>query len=328
MTVFSPFLSSARTSGNMATTPKTPRPKKGKKKMPQPQRNYRRLISSLLLLSLLVLSLLAVGYVIFFRTVVAGELPQDVVGKGDVGRGAITSNGAPAKRDLPKVAIIIDDLGYNEEIGMELLKFPVDVTYSFLPDAPHSKKLARLAHRRGKTVFLHLPLEPKDRNKDPGPGAIYLADSPEVQKEKLSRFLEQVPYVVGVNNHMGSALTEDRRSMCSIFETLREGAFIFVDSYTTSKSVGLRLSREMGMKSFGRDVFIDHQDDEQSIRQQLDQLFEISKKNGLAVGIAHPRSVTMSALGEFVRKVEGKVEFVGMGDLDSESGTFKKVIPR
>jgi uncharacterized protein len=328
MTIFSPFLSPARKPGNMAPTPKNPRPKKGKRKKPQPQRNYRRLISSLLLLSLLVLSLLAAGYVIFFRTVVAGELQQEDVGNGVILEATPGEVGKSPGRDLPKVAIIIDDLGYNEEIGMELLEFPIDLTYSFLPYAPHTKKLARLAHRRGKTVFLHLPLEPKDKSKDPGPGAIYLADSPQVQKEKLSHFLEQVPYVVGVNNHMGSALTEDRRSMGSIFETLREGAFIFVDSYTTPKSVGLRLSREMGMKSFGRDVFIDHQDDEQSIRHQLDQLFEISKKNGLAVGIAHPRSMTMSALGEFVRKVEGKVEFVGMGDLDSESGTFKKVIPK
>jgi uncharacterized protein len=141
MTIFSPFLSPARKPGNMAPTPKNPRPKKGKRKKPQPQRNYRRLISSLLLLSLLVLSLLAAGYVIFFRTVVAGELQQEDVGKGEVGREAATSDGAPAGRDLPKVAIIIDDLGYNEEIAMAFLDLPIELTYSFLPFAPYTKKL-------------------------------------------------------------------------------------------------------------------------------------------------------------------------------------------
>jgi uncharacterized protein len=312
----------------MAPTQKNPRPKKGKGKNAQPQRNYRRLISSLLLLSLLIISLLAAGYVIFFRTVVAGELQQNDVGNGVIEEVTPGEVGTSLGRNLPKVAIIIDDLGFNEELGMELLNFPIDLTYSFLPYAPHTKKLARLAHRRGKTVFLHLPLEPKDKSKDPGPGAIYLADSPEVQKKKLSHFLEQVPYAVGVNNHMGSALTEDRISMGSIFETLREAAFIFVDSYTTSNSIGLQLSREMGMKSFGRDIFIDHQEDEQSIRYRLDQLFEVSKRKGLAVGIAHPRRMTLNALDEFARKVEGKVEFVGMKNLGSESGDYKKLIPK
>lgn len=315
MTIFSPFLSPARKPGNMAPTTKNPRPKKGKRKKPQPQRNYRRLISSLLLLSLLVLSLLAAGYVIFFRTVVAGELQQEDVGKGEMGREAATSDGAPAKRDLPKVAIIIDDLGYNEEIAMAFLDLPIEVTYSFLPFAPYTKKLARLAHRRGKTVFLHLPLEPKDKNKDPGPGAIYLSDSPEVQREKLEKCLEAVPYAVGVNNHMGSAFTEDREAMKRILEELSRRSLIFVDSYTTPNTAVKIAAGELSLKSFSRTVFLDDSVQRMAMTVYLERLGRISKKESVVVAIGHPRWTTFRSMMEYVKSEDGKkqVELVSFG---------------
>lgn len=280
----------------MAPPQKNPRPQKGKRKNLQPQRNYRRLISSLLLLSLLVLSLLAAGYVIFFRTVVAGELQEEDVGKGEVGREAVTSDGAPAKRDLPKVAIIIDDLGYNEEIAMAFLDLPIELTYSFLPFAPYTKKLARLAHRRGKTVFLHLPLEPKDKTKDLGPGAIYLSDSPEVQREKLEKCLEAVPYAVGVNNHMGSAFTEDREAMENILKVLRDRSLIFVDSFTSINTVGIEVAKKLEIKNYPRTFFLDNHSDKQEICTQLEKLFLVAEQKTRVVGIGHPRRLTLEAI--------------------------------
>jgi hypothetical protein len=312
MTIFSPFLSPARKPGNMAPTPKNPRPKKGKRKKPQPQRNYRRLISSLLLLSLLVLSVLAAGYVIFFRTVVAGELQQEDVGKGEVGRETATSDGAPAKRDLPKVAIIIDDLGYNEEIAMAFLDLPIELTYSFLPFAPYTKKLARLAHRRGKTVFLHLPLEPKDKTKDPGPGAIYLADSPEVQREKLEKCLEAVPYAVGVNNHMGSAFTEDREAMTNILKVLAERSMIFLDSYTTEKTMGFEIARKLGVRSYRRAVFLDNLLEENVICVQIEALVRSAEKNNEAIAIGHPRWQTFNAIQDCGMRSSHNMDYVNI----------------
>jgi polysaccharide deacetylase 2 family uncharacterized protein YibQ len=314
MTIFSPFLFPARKPGNMAPTPKSPGPKKGKRKKPQPQRNYRRLISLLLLISLLAISLLAAGYVIFFRTVVAGELQQEDVGKGEVGReeGPGETVASP-KRDLPKVAIIIDDLGYNEEIAMAFLDLPIELTYSFLPFAPHTKKLARLAHRRGKTVFLHLPLEPKDKNKDPGPGAIYLSDSPEVQREKLEKCLEAVPYAVGVNNHMGSAFTEDREAMTNILKVLAERSMIFLDSYTTEKTVGYGIARKLGVRSYGRAVFLDNVPEEDEICGQLEELVRSAEKNNEAIAIGHPRWQTLRAIEDCGMRLSQNMDNVNIG---------------
>ena len=297
----------------MASTKKSPRPQKGKKKKAGPKRNYHRLLSPLLLLSILLFSLLAAGYVIFFRTVVAGELQQEDVGKGEI-KETTGEAAPPAKRDLPKVAIIIDDLGYNEEIAMAFLDLPIELTYSFLPFAPYTKKLARLAHRRGKTVFLHLPLEPKDKSKDPGPGAIYLSDSPEVQREKLEKCLEAVPYAVGVNNHMGSAFTEDREAMKNIMGMIKDKRLVFVDSYTTSRTVGPEIAMYFGMNAIKNGLFIDKNAKINHICEIFEELVEMSENKKFITAIGHPFDSTFFSLKYCLPLYSHKIQYSGFNE--------------
>ena len=294
-----------------------------------------RILSVLALLSFLVFSVCAVGYVVFFRTVLAQEIPQDnnnelvfeepaaspreagVTAKVVVGKviEVEEERGAVKRPELPKVAIIIDDLGYDEAIGLQLLKFPIELTYSFLPFAPYTRKLERLAHRAGKTVFLHLPLEPKDSSFNPGPGGLYLHDSPETQREKLARCLREVPHAVGLNNHMGSAFTEDRLAMDNIMEMIKGRSLTFVDSYTTPKSVGLQAARQATVENIGRSVFLDNEVDEDKICDQLELLVILSEKHGRVVGIGHPRRTTVNALLRCGEKYRTRVEYVDVLDL-------------
>ena len=200
-------------------------------------------------------------------------------------------------------------------IGKELINFPLELTYSFLPFAPYTRKLERLAHRAGKTVFLHLPLEPKDSKFNPGPGALYLSDSPETQKEKLELCLQEVPHAVGINNHMGSAFTEDRLAMANIMEVIKVRSLMFVDSITTPGSKGLRIARAAEIKSAGRSVFLDNDLDETKICVQLDRVVRISENNGWAIGIAHPRRVTVNALLRCGEKYRRQVKYVGIREV-------------
>lgn len=294
-----------------------------------------RFLSFLLLLLVLTFSLCAVGYVIFFRTVVAGELAQTshgaVVFEEPDPPGHREENGKMSVEDkvietterkdlgtvpeLPKVAIIIDDMGYDEVIGEQLLTVPFELTYSFLPFAPHTRKLERLAHRAGKTVFLHLPLEPKDGTFNPGCGALYLQDSPEEQREKIAMALQEVPHAVGVNNHMGSRFTEDKPAMANIMQEIKDRSLMFVDSFTTPGSVGLQSARQAAVKSSGRSVFLDNVMDEEKICDQLEQLVKISKRNGRAIGIGHPRRETFNALLRCGEKYRGWIEYVGLREV-------------
>ncbi len=298
-----------------AAKKRSPRATRGKKAKAKPGRDYRRLIAPLLLLSLLFVSLLAVGYVIFFRTVVAGELPWQVAGGSGPSQETQREVRPEVRRSLPKVAIIIDDLGYDEKIGMELLDFPVELTYSFLPYAPYTRKLSRLAHRHGKTVFLHLPLEPEDSSKDPGPGALYLADSPQEQREKFENCLSQVPYARGVNNHMGSAFTADRAAMANIMSVVQQRSLLYVDSITTSQSLGVETARHAGVKVFSRSVFLDNVVDEEMVCVQLEKLVREAERVGMAIGIGHPHRETRNAIARCAATFAGRVAFVGISQI-------------
>lgn len=295
--------------------------------------NLARVLSYTLLLLVLTFSICAVGYVIFFRTVIAQEIPpalrgdivfeepdppahkENLAEKSDTDKGEEAQEPINKKAGLPKVAIIIDDLGYDEVIGEELLKFPIELTYSFLPFAPYTRKLERLTHRAGKTVLLHLPLEPKNSRFNPGPGALYLQDSPEILREKLAKCLGEVPHAIGVNNHMGSAFTEDRPAMTNIIHELKERSLMFVDSFTTSGSVGLQAARQASVKSFGRSVFLDNVLDEEKICDRLEQLVILSEKNGMAVGIGHPHRATVNAVLRCGEQYLHRVHYVGMKDI-------------
>jgi uncharacterized protein len=310
-------------------------PKKARNRNKNRVFNLARLLSFIVLLLVLAFSVCAVGYVIFFRTVVAQEIlpalrraivfeePDPPVHGEELAVKPIeekavetvTEKAVSKKSELPKVAIIIDDIGYDEVVGEQLLVFPIELTYSFLPFAPHTKKLERLAHRAGKTVFLHLPLEPKNSAFNPGPGALYLHDSPETQREKFTKSLQEVPHAVGVNNHMGSSFTEDKPAMVNIIQEMKDRSLIFVDSFTTPGSVGLQIARQAAVKSVGRSVFLDNVLDEEKICEQLEKLTQIATKQGWAIGIGHPHKETVHALVTCGEKYRTRVQYVGLSEL-------------
>lgn len=335
---------------------KRPRRKGRKRKGPR-YFNLRRLCILGALFLVLIVSVCAVGYVIFFRTVVTKEilpalrsaivfeepdppLQLDQMEQAEpvetttaesavreetrVGEKEGTESGsirAPVAEEpapgssLPTVAIIIDDMGYDAALGQKLLELPIELTYSFLPFAPHTKRLEQQAHSAGKTIFLHLPLQPKGTAYSPGPGAIYLEDSPEAQRAKLIKCLREVPHAVGVNNHMGSFFTENKQAMSNIIQGIKERSLIFVDSCTSSASVAFEVARAASLKSARRNVFLDNVQDEQKICGQLEKLVEIAEKKGKAIGIAHPHRATVNALAMCSTKYQARVRYVSVPEV-------------
>jgi polysaccharide deacetylase 2 family uncharacterized protein YibQ len=313
--------------------------------------NVVRLLSFALLLVVLAISVVAVGYVIFFRTVVAQEIlpalrsaivfeepnppvfdEEETVVKATTeptaeptaesddepaGQQVEQSAAEPAEEmvvdrrpDLPKVAIIIDDMGYNEALGNDLLKLPFALTYSFLPFAPYTRKQELAAHLAGKTVFLHLPLQPKGQEWNPGPGALFVQDPPELQKEKFAKCLAEVPHAVGVNNHMGSLFTEDKRAMSLLIKEINLKSLVFIDSVTSARSIGFKTAQQAVVKSAKRNVFLDNTLDEKTICKQLELLVSIAERGGSAIGIAHPHPETVNALTTCGAKNRERVDYV------------------
>jgi polysaccharide deacetylase 2 family uncharacterized protein YibQ len=210
------------------------------------------------------------------------------------------------KSQLPAIAIIIDDLGYDMSHGRRALELPGPVTLSFLPRTPHLAEIANQAHGVGKEVMLHLPME-SNTTRHPGPGGLTHQMSEKEMLGILHKGLDEVPHVVGMNNHMGSRLTRDSAAMQWIMrglENYQDGSLFFIDSRTTAETVAEATARAHQLPTARRDVFLDNDTDMASIRRQFHQLVKLAKERGSALGIGHPHKATMAVLEEELSGLE------------------------
>jgi polysaccharide deacetylase 2 family uncharacterized protein YibQ len=222
----------------------------------------------------------------------------------------------PPKIELPRVAIIIDDLGYDKKIAEKFLELDAAFTFAILPFSPFQKKIAKRAQENGLEVMLHLPMEPVEYpGVDPGPGTLLTSMSPDQLISQLKKNLDTLPTIKGVNNHMGSKLTTESSQLYQIFSILKKRGLFFVDSRTTAKTLCKPSARMFKVPFAQRDVFIDHQQEPEFIRKQINKLIHIAKRHGEAVGIAHPHSTTYTVLKEMLPELKKNVQLVPALDI-------------
>jgi uncharacterized protein len=216
----------------------------------------------------------------------------------------------------PKVAIIIDDLGYQKEIAERILNLKFPVAISVLPFLSDSQLVAKMAKEKGMTVLLHLPMEPHDSNVNPGRGAIFSTMNEEEIRNKILTNLLEFPEADGINNHMGSKVTENKEIMRIILDEIKERDIFFIDSMTSPDSVGYKLSKEMGIKTAFRSVFLDNEQNVDYIRNQISLLKEFAIRNGSAIAIGHPYCNTVDVLNELDILLEAEgIEIVKLEEL-------------
>jgi len=216
----------------------------------------------------------------------------------------------------PVVAIIIDDIGYDPYIASKFLKLDAQLSFSILPTSPFTERIAASVHRSGKEVLLHLPMEPTEYPElDPGEGALISSMTPDELLSQLNRNLEAVPFAVGVNNHMGSKLTQDAAKMRQIFTILKRRDLFFVDSVTSSKSRCEQAAGLLNLRFARRQVFLDHDQDPNTIRFQIKRLISIAKKRGKAIGIGHPYPTTWEVLKNDLDTIKSEVNLVPVSQL-------------
>lgn len=297
----------------------TPKPKKKRR---QSRPFPIRVFSFLILIGLLLLSMGAAGYVIFFRTTVAygsepGETISHIAFEEPYSHIPELPVDIPPAQDksLPMVAIIIDDMGYHQKIGHQLLELPMNLTFSFLAAAPFTAELEEKAYQSGRCIFLHLPMEPKSKEWDPGPGALLTGQSKEEQVQLFNKNLQGVPHAVGVNNHMGSLYTENRESMDNLMQLLKKQGLFFIDSFTTANSQGVKAANSAGVLSARRHIFLDNVHSQDKVCAQLQQLVNHAEDNGWAIGIGHPNSATLAALTNCRGRLLGRVQLVSAQEL-------------
>ena len=201
------------------------------------------------------------------------------------------------KEPTNKVAIIIDDLGYSLETIREICFLKVPLTVSVLPYSPLARETALIAYQSGLEVMLHLPLESVNASENNDTeGLIHSRMSREEIERTVDFNLEQVPYIKGVNNHMGSKITANRALMNIILQRLTDRDLFFVDSRTSGRSVAYKVAQSLGIPSTSRNVFLDGEIQEEYIQKKLIELFRLAMKKGKAVGIGHPFKETLKVL--------------------------------
>lgn len=215
------------------------------------------------------------------------------------------------KKELPMVAIIIDDLGYDKKIAVKLSLLSANITFSILPFSPFQESIARISRENGIETMLHLPMEPVEYpNVNPGPGALLTSMSPDELIGQLKKNLGALPGVKGVNNHMGSKLTAESGPLYQIFSILKKRNLYFVDSRTSSQTLCKPSARLFQIPFAQRDIFLDHQQQARFIRKQITELIRIARRNGHAVAIGHPHWVTYQILREMMPELQKAVQLV------------------
>lgn len=259
----------------------------------------------------------------------AGLIPTSVGGRaassGPAARATQTGPPTPARHDesdagevgaLPKVrrkprpgtggdiVLIIDDLGFEGQPLERLMDLDPNVNYAILPNGTRATEFAHRLNKRGFEILCHLPMEPKGRE-TPGRNAILTSMSDAEISQATRENIEAVPHARGVNNHMGSLATSDRRVMESVLRAIPDGMY-FIDSRTSGGSVAGAMARELNVRTATRNVFLDDVPTIAGVRRQLEALAEAAERRGVAIGIGHPYPVTLRVLAEAVPELRAR----------------------
>lgn len=205
---------------------------------------------------------------------------------------------APAKHRHGDLVLILDDVGFDHQPLASAMAIDPNVNFAILPNSENARTVAETLHGRGFELLCHLPMEPIGYpRQQPGANAILRSMSDEQIAETTRANVSAIPNIRGVNNHMGSAATSDRRVMTTVLGALPKGLY-FIDSKTVGTSIAGQLAHEMDIRTASRNVFLDDVQSERAVRHQVEQLAEAASTRGMAVAIGHMYPVTMKVLGE------------------------------
>jgi uncharacterized protein len=228
-------------------------------------------------------------------------------------------SGIGHKTSISRVALIIDDFGNGMRGTEEMFALPVKLTVAVMPFLPTTRADAIRAHKRGDDVLLHLPMEPRQGKPEwLGPGAVLANMSDEEVRERVEAALDNVPYAIGINNHMGSRVTGDERVMGIVLSVCRERGLVFVDSKTSNRSVAGKLAQEMGLPRVENQVFLDDTYTVPYVLKQMRRVHEQALKSRYCISIGHvgiQGKETAAGIRAGLEEMKDSVEFVGISDL-------------
>ena len=193
------------------------------------------------------------------------------------------------------IAIIIDDIGHNRRAGERAIDIQAYLTFAVIPETQHAFRLASYAHDAGKEVMIHLPME-NTMNHPLGNLALTSGLSEKGVAMVVDQAIRLVPFASGINNHMGSALTQEPQAMVWLMRAVKRHKLFFVDSRTTHKTVASEIALQQDIQTASRDVFLDNDQSLYGIDKEFRRLLALAKQRRTAVAIGHPYPSTLQYL--------------------------------
>lgn len=217
-----------------------------------------------------------------------------------------------------KLSIVIDDFGYRPSQENQVLALSPNISVAVLPNAPHAREMAIKAHNQGHEVLIHLPMAPLSKQpleKD--------TLRPEMSSSEIERIIRdavnKVPHAVGLNNHMGSAMTSNLFGMQKVMQALEQYNLYFLDSMTIGNSQAMRAANGTGVKVIKRKVFLDDSQKEADIRAQFNRAIQVARQTGSAIAIGHPHPSTVRVLKQMVANLPSDITLVRPSNLLNET---------
>ncbi len=200
------------------------------------------------------------------------------------------------------VVIVVDDLGYSLSEAREVILSSQALTLAVLPSLAYSLDISREAAEHGKEILLHLPMESHRGNHWLGPGAVMTAMNEEEVHQQIQADLYDVPGAIGVNNHMGTKATCSQETMSFVIRFLKERGMFFLDSKVTVESVAEQIGNELGVQVLENNIFLDNEKHPEAVHERLEELKQIARRKGYAIGIAHVQCPALAAMIEEAAK--------------------------
>ena len=216
-----------------------------------------------------------------------------------------------------KLSILIDDFGYRQHEENQVLQMPKAVSVAIFPNAPDSQMMMNKAHQQGREILIHLPMAPLSKQpleKD--------TLTPSMSAAEVKRIVDQairnIPYAIGINNHMGSAMTSSRSGMDNVMQAMNAHNLFFLDSMTIGNTQSVNAAQGTRVKVIKRNVFLDDVQNEGEIRRQFERAIQLARKNGYAIAIGHPHPATVKVLQQMLPNLPSDIVLVRPSELLNE----------
>lgn len=216
-----------------------------------------------------------------------------------------------------KLSILIDDFGYRQHEENLVLQMPKAVSVAIFPNAPDSQMMMNKAHQQGREILIHLPMAPLSKQpleKD--------TLTPSMSAAEVKRIVDQairnIPYAIGINNHMGSAMTSSRSGMDNVMQAMNAHNLFFLDSMTIGNTQSVNAAQGTRVKVIKRNVFLDDVQNEGEIRRQFERAIQLARKNGYAIAIGHPHPATVKVLQQMLPNLPSDIVLVRPSELLNE----------